>query len=155
MSLKALIAGTIVTAGAPAAANRLTFEVWPDAKPDHAIFCSVSLANGWMTLVQVHGLGLPAAQPLRWRASKAEEAAMTMALQGFLSGDLALVDPYTSRLPPAPFVTITWMTMLNGDMATGLYIHEGLALPAVLARSLKSLALDQACGLSARGAAQP
>ena len=27
-------------AGPPAHANRLTFEVWPDASPDHAVFCT-------------------------------------------------------------------------------------------------------------------
>jgi hypothetical protein len=155
MSFKVLIAGTIATAGFPAAANRLTLEVWPDTQPDHAVFCSVSLVNGWITLVQAHGLGLPAPHPLRWRASQTEDTAMTAALQAFLSGELVSVDPYGSRLPPPPFVTITWMTTLNDDMATGLYIQSGLPLPTALDTVLTELALDQACGLSATGGGQP
>jgi hypothetical protein len=134
----------------PVSANRLTFEVWPDANPSAALFCSIALLDGWMTLVQVQGAGLPAQPPVRWRASDVEDQAMTAALQAFLEGELASVDPYVSRLPPAPFVTVTWMTTLDDHMAMGLYIQSGLALPDTIARLSQVTGLGQPCGLTAR-----
>jgi hypothetical protein len=142
----------VLAANSPASANRLTFEAWPDANPANAAFCSVALSDGWFTLVQVQGAGLPAERPLRWRASDREEDAMTAALQAFLARDLVSVDPYESRLPPAPFVTVTWMTTLDDQMATGLYIQPGLPLPPVLADMAAALGLGQACGLTAKAA---
>jgi hypothetical protein len=142
----------LVVAAGQAGANRLTFEVWPDPDPTHAAFCSIALADGWLSLVQVRGAGLPARRPLRWRASASEEAAILSALQAFLAGDLVSTDPYGSRLPPAPFVTVTWMTTLDHSMATGLYIQPRAALPPVLAEVAVSLGLGQTCGLSARAA---
>lgn len=134
----------------PACANRLTFEVRPDASPDHAIACSVALTGGWISLVKVQGLGLPAPQPIRWRASPVEDAAILAALEAFVTGKSASVDPYLSRPPPAPFVSVTWMTSLDGNLASGLYQQDGLRLPGVLQASLTSLGLDRSCGLSAK-----
>jgi hypothetical protein len=142
----------VIAATLPACANRLTIEVWPDPDPSSATFCSIALSEGWLTLVQVRGAGLPPAQPLRWRPSTVEEDAMTAALQAFLTGDLVSVDPYLSRLPPAPFVTLTWLTMLDGHMTTGLYIQSGLSLPPVLGDMALSLGVDESCGLTARAA---
>lgn len=139
-------------AALPASANRLTFEVWPDASPDHAISCTFALTDGWISLVQVTGAGMPGPEPMRWRASRAEVEAVSNSLQAFVGGDLGSVDPYGSRPPAAPFLSVTWMTRLNDRLATGLYIQPGLALPRPLSDTLGSLGLDRPCGLTARAA---
>ncbi len=139
-----------LTAALPGHANRLTFEVWPDASPDHAVFCTFALTDGWISLVQVKGAGMPGPQPMRWRASRAEVDALSDSLQAFVGGELGSVDPYRSRQPPAPFLTVTWMTRLDDRLKTGLYIQPGLALPGPLSQTLASLGLARACGLSAR-----
>jgi hypothetical protein len=148
----AAVIAAVIVATRPVSANRLTFEAWPDANPANATFCSIALTEGWLTLVQVRGAGLPAKRPQRWRASDREEDAVTAVLQAFLAGNLTSVDPYGSRLPPAPFVTVTWMTTLDDQMATGLYIQPGLALPAILADVAITLGLERACGLTAKAA---
>ena len=137
-------------AGPPAHANRLTFEVWPDASPDHAAFCTFALSDGWISLVQVTGAGMPGPQPIRWRASRAEVEALSDSLQAFVGGALGSVDPYLSRPPPAPFLSVTWMTRLDDRLKTGLYIQPGLALPAPLSQTLASLGVARPCGFSAR-----
>lgn len=138
-----------IVATLPVAANRLTIEVWPDASPDHAVSCTFALADGWISLVQVKGAGLPGAEPIRWRASTAEVDAVSDSLQALVGGDLGSVDPYLSRQPPAPFLSVTWMTRLDDRLATGLYIQPGLALPGPLSQTLASLGLDRPCGISA------
>jgi hypothetical protein len=146
-----LVAGIAAALTAlPACANRLTFEVRPDPSPDHAVFCSFALEDDWISLIQVRGPGLPTQQPIRWRATRQEDAAILSALQAFVAGDTTSVDAYSSRPPPAPFVTVTWMTSLDGSLATGVFIQPGLRLPEVLAQSLSSLGLVRACGLSAK-----
>jgi hypothetical protein len=139
-----------VLAAPPASANRMTFEVWPDTSPDHAVFCSVALTDGWISLVQVTGTGMPGPQPMRWRASQAEIDALSHSLQAFVGGELGSVDPYASRQPHAPFLTVTWMTRLDDSFTTGLYIQQSLTLPDALSAMLSSLGLDQPCGLTAK-----
>jgi len=141
-----------LAAALPVAANRLTFEVWPDPSPDHVMSCSVTLADGWISLVQVKGAGMPGPQPMRWRASQAEVDAVADSLQAFVGGELGSVNPYLSRQPPAPFLSVTWMTRLDDHLTTGLYIQPGLSLPGPLSRTLASLGLGQPCGLTARAA---
>lgn len=136
-------------AAPPALANRMTFEVWPDASPDHVTSCTFALSDGWISLVQVKGLGMPGPRPMRWRASRAEVDALSASLQAFVGGELGSVDPYAARQPPAPFLSVTWMTRLDDRLATGLYLQQGLALPGSLQRALRSLGLDQPCGLTA------
>lgn len=137
-------------AAQPASANRLTFEVWPDASPDHVVSCTFALSDGWISLVRVTGAGMPGPQPMRWRASQAEVQAFADSLQAFVGGALDSVDPVASRQPPAPFLSVTWMTRLDDRLATGLYIQPGLALPRPLSDTLGSLDLNRPCGLSAR-----
>jgi hypothetical protein len=149
------IKGSVISAAAIAAAssvfaNRMTFEVWPDTSPDHAVFCSVALSDGWISLVQVTGAGMPGPQPMRWRASSAEVEALSDSLQAFVGGELGSVDPYASRQPPAPFLTVTWMTRLDDRLTTGLYIQRSLILPEPLQETLTSLGLDQPCGLTSK-----
>lgn len=141
-----------IGAAAPVAANRLTFEVWPDASPDHVVSCTFALSDGWISLVQVTGAGMPGLEPMRWRASHAEEDAMSHGLSAFVGGALGSVDPYSARQPAAPFMSVTWMTRLNDRLATGLYIQSGLALPDPLSTTLASLGLDRPCGLTAKAA---
>lgn len=134
----------------PVCANRLTFEVWPDASPDHVMSCTFAVSDGWISLVQVTGAGLPGPRPMRWRATRAEVEAVSSGLQALVAGDIGSVDPYNSRQPPAPFLSVTWMTRLNNRLASGLYIQPGLTLPAPLSQTLASLGLDRPCGLSAK-----
>lgn len=138
-------------AAPPVSANRLTFEVWPDASPDHVMSCTFALSDGWISLVKVTGAGMPGPAPMRWRASRAEVDAVSDSLQAFIGGDLGSVNPYQSRQPPAPFLSVTWMTRLDNRLATGLYIQPGTALPDPLEKALESLGLEQPCGLSATG----
>lgn len=139
-------------AAAPVTANRLTFEVWPDASPDHVISCTFALSDGWISLVQVKGSGMPEREPMRWRATHADVKALSDSLQALVGGDLPSIDPTGSREPPAPFLTVTWMTRLNGTLASGLYMQPGLVLPGTLSDTLISLGLDRPCGLTARAA---
>jgi hypothetical protein len=139
-------------AAPPVHANRLTFEVWPDASPDHTIACSVGFEDGWISLVQITGPGMPRPEPMRWRASRAETEAVFDSLQALVTGDPGSVDPYLSRPPPAPFLSVTWMTRVDAALTTGLYIQPGLRLPGSLSRTVASLGLDRPCGLSARAA---
>ncbi len=141
-----------IFAAPPASANRLTFEVWPDTSPDHAVFCSVALDRGWISLVRVTGAGMPTPEPMRWRASQAETDAVFDSLQALLGGSLGSIDPTGSREPPAPFLTVTWMTRLDGTLASGIYMQPGLALPGPLSRTLASLGLANPCGFSAKAA---
>ncbi len=90
-----------LAAALPARANRLTFEVWPDASPDHTVACSVGLSDGWISLVQVTGVGLPRPDPMRWRATHDEVEAVADGLQALVGGELRSVDPYLSP-PPSP-----------------------------------------------------
>ncbi len=141
-----------VLAASPGFANRLTFEVWPDASPDHVISCTFALSDGWISLAQVRGSGLPGPEPMRWRASQAEVDALSNSLQALLGGELRSIDPTGSREPPAPFLTVTWMTRLDGTLASGLYMQPGLVLPGTLSDTLAALGLDQPCGFSAKAA---
>ena len=67
-------------------------------------------------------------------------------------GDIASVAPTGSREPPVPFLTVTWMTRLNGTLASGLHMQPGLALPGTLGRTLALPGLENRCGFSARAA---
>lgn len=144
--LSALVAAT------PTLANRLTFEVWPDASPDHTVACTVAFQDGWISLVQIEGAGMPNPQPMRWRASPKETDAVFDSLQALVVGSVPSVDPYQSRQPPAPFLSVTWMTRVDASLTSGLYIQPGLTLPAPLSQTLASLGLDRPCGLTAKAA---
>ena len=139
-------------AALPVAAHRLTIEVWRNASPDAVVSCSIALENGWISLVQVTGAGLPGPQPMRWRASRAETDAVFDSLQALVAGALGSVDPYASRQPPTPFFSVTWMTRVDDALTTGLFIQPGLSPPRTLSQTLASLGLDQPCGLSATAA---
>jgi hypothetical protein len=143
---------SVLSTALPVHANRLTFEVWPDASPDHIIACTVALEDGWISLVQIEGAGMPNPQPMRWRASRAETEAVFDSLQALIVGEPGSVDPYRSRQPPAPFLSVTWMTRVDAALTSGLYIQPGLTLPGPLSQTLSRLGLDRPCGLSATAA---
>lgn len=145
---KRLAAGLAVALTAlPAAANRLTLEVWSDASPDHSVACTLALSDGWISVVQVTGAGLPGPQPNRWRASRSEIDALSNGLQAFVGGELRSVDAYAARQPAPPFLSVTWMTRLDDRLATGLYLQHGLAPPRPLKETLAFLGVAQVCGL--------
>lgn len=133
----------------PVHANRMTFEVWPDAVPDHTVSCTVALDDGWITLVHVTGAGMPGLRQMRWRASQIEVEALIDSLQAFVGGDLGSVEVYAARQPAPPFLSVTWMTRLDDRLATGLYLQKGLALPRSLQATLASLGVARVCGVSA------
>lgn len=151
-SAKVLALGLAALAAHPTYANRITFEVWADSSPDNAVSCSIALTDGWISLVQVKGAGMPGPKPMRWRATDPEVEALSDGLQAFVGGALGSVDPYASRQPPSPFLSVTWMTRLDDRLTTGLYIQPGLALPLPLSQTLSRLGVNQPCGLSARAA---
>lgn len=128
------------SAGAPVAANTITFEIWPTTDPDTTVSCTIALSRGRFNMLEVQGLGMPAARPVHWFANEAEIAVLVAALQALVSGDLASVRPIiTSRLPAPPFVTATWMARLDTGLASGLYIQPGTGLPPALAGAIHSL----------------
>ncbi len=131
-----------LTLGFPlaATANSLTFEIWPSSDPDQTVSCTIRLAKGQFTALEVQGLGMPPASPFRWYARPEEVAALVAALQALVSGDVASVKPIiASRLPAPPFATATWIATLDQGIASGLYIQPGLVLPKVLDDALITL----------------
>ena len=49
-----------------AAASTLTFNVWPNADPDSAIFCSLTLDHGRLIALQAKGLGMQNPRAVAW-----------------------------------------------------------------------------------------
>ena len=129
-------------------ADVLTFAIWPDANPAHSIACRVELFHGQIIAVEVRGTGMPARRALRWPAGLAERAALRQALGAFLTGDLPSVEPYGSRVPPAPYVTVTWSTLLNDAPVSGLYLQHDLTLPGPLAGVLRAVIPGSGCDLA-------
>lgn len=130
----------------PAQANSITFEIWPTADPDDTVSCTLRLARGEVMVLEVKGLGMPPARPVRWFASDAESNSLVAALQALIGGRLASVEPIiTSRLPAPPFITATWMATLDQGLASGLYIQPGLILPPELADVLATLTPTGIC----------
>lgn len=134
-------------------ADVLTFAIWPDSNPAHSLACRVELFRGQIIAVEVRGTGMPARHALRWPAGFAERAAIRQVLGAFLTGDLPSVEPYGSRVPRAPYVTVTWSTILNGSPISGLYVQPELALPQVLERVLDVVIPGSGCQRAAGGAA--
>ena len=114
----------------PACANSITFEIWPVADPDQVISCVIRLQRGQIAAVEVKGLGMPPRNPARWFPAMAERDLLFAALTGLVDQTIPSVNPTGSRLPPPPFVTATWMAEVKGGLMTGLYIQQGLDLPA-------------------------
>ena len=132
----------------PAPGNSLTFDIWPSPDPLASTACALRLAGGMITVVEVHGTGMPPIAPMRWPASPKEIAILIAALQTLVTGDLPSVETSASRLPAPPYVTVNWMARVDDGMLTGLYIQQGLTLPPELAQVLKNLTPDGACDMA-------
>jgi hypothetical protein len=114
----------------------LTLGIYPTSNPGASVSCRIELRSGQINVVEVRGTGMPPKRPFRWPVRQHEEAAMLSALQALISGDLPGVDTYSSRQPAAPYVTITWSSVVNGARVNGLYLQSGLTLPPVLSQLL-------------------
>lgn len=123
----------------------LTFAIAPSSNPASGVSCRIEVKDGHVIVVEVAGSGMPPHRPLRWPVRRAEHLALLRALQAFLSGDLPSVEPYTARLPAAPYVTVMWSTRLNDSPIMGRYIQPGLTLPPVLAQVIDATMPGSAC----------
>ena len=128
-----------------AAADVLTFEIWPSSDPARTLSCRMELTGGQVIVVEVRGTGLPPRHAMRWPVRRGEAAAMGDALAALIAGDLPSVDTYTSRRPPAPLIAVTWSTRVSGAPLSGLYIQSGLDLPPQLARVVDTVMPGSAC----------
>ena len=123
---------SLVMMPAAGSADVLTYAIWPDGNPAHSLACRIELWRGQIIAVEVLGTGMPPRHAMRWPAGLAERAALRAALGALLTGDLPSVGAYGSRVPKAPYVTVTWSTILNDAPISGVYIQTGLALPPQL-----------------------
>jgi hypothetical protein len=123
----------------------LTFGIFPTSNPATSVSCRIELRDGQIIVVEVRGVGMPPRRPFRWPVRRAEEKAVLSALQALISGDLPGVDAYTSRDPPAPYVTINWSSTVNGQRVAGLYIQSGLELPPVMAQLMDVILPGSGC----------
>jgi hypothetical protein len=124
---------------AGAAANSITFEIWPSPDPGQVISCVVRWQHGQISALEVMGPGMPPRHPARWYQGQREQDALMDALTALVNGDLPTINPTGSRLPPPPFVTATWMARVDGGLMTGLFVQQGLDLPAVFDRLITTL----------------
>lgn len=116
-------------------AATLTIEVWPSADPHKTIFCAMSLTNGRFSAFELIGHGRAGA-PRRWYSMETEILAFGTALQSLISGDLAGQVILTSRTPPPPFVSATWLANVDNATTSGIYIQTGVALPETLLQAI-------------------
>ncbi|MEO8241013.1 MAG: hypothetical protein ABI832_01815 [bacterium] len=131
-------------------ADVLTFAISPTSNPADGVSCRIEVRDGQVIVVEVVGTGMPPHKPLRWPVRRYEQVAVLRALQAFVSGDLASVDAYTSRLPAEPYVTVTWSTELDNAAVNGLYVQSGLVLPAVLAQAIDATMPGSECQTTTR-----
>ena len=131
------IGAVIMLCGLPglAAADSLIIEVWPSADPTQTIYCAITLTHDRFSALQVIGHGAPA-QPLRWYSTETDIAAMTSAWQSLIGGDLAGQVILTSRTPPPPYVSATWVANVDNATASGIYIQPGVTLPDLLLQAV-------------------
>ncbi len=131
-----------------ARAEVLTLGIFPSTNSAASISCRIELRAGQVTVVEVRGAGMPPRSPYRWPVRPAEELAVLRALQALISGDLPGVEPYGSRTPPAPFMTIAWSAKVNGQRVTGLYVQAGTDLPSVMATLIDTVMPGSGCQTS-------
>lgn len=136
---------------APAAANSITFTFWPDADPDHAVFCAVRLAEGRLRASELRGFGITDRKAMEWFASRAETETLMAALQALSTGTLQSIDPTGSRFPAPPYASAIWMARSDAGLISGLYMQPGLDLPAELAAVIAGLLPGGLCAGVAQG----
>ena len=128
-----------------ARADSVAFQIWPNRSADDMVACRIELRAGQIVAIETQGSGAPPGLIMRWPVRKDEEAAVLHALQALISGDLPGVDPYKTRMPPPPFVMVTWSSMVNDRLLTGLYLQTGLVLPPILAGLIDTVLPGGAC----------
>ena len=126
----------------------LTFGIFPTSNPASSVSCRIELRAGQINVVEVRRIGMLPDHPFRWPVRRAEEKAVLSALQALISGDLPGVENYTLRQPPAPYVTISWSSTVNGARVSGLYMQAGLTLPPVMARLMDVIIPGSGCQIA-------
>ena len=127
----ALAAGLALCPAPPVAAHSLLITLWPSRDPGEVLRCALHMEGGRMRMVQARGQG--AGEPMMaWAPDAAEEAVMMAALAAFVSGDLPSIPPTDPGQPPPPYLTVSWITRLDGEVAAGRMVAPGLALPPML-----------------------
>ena len=144
MGWRALVLSSFLLAKV-AHADVLTFGFFPSSDPAQSVSCRIELKAGQINVVEVHGAGMPPKSPFRWPVRQVEEQAMLRALQSLISGDLPGVETYTSRTPPAPYMSITWSSVLNGTRVSGLYLQDGTDLPLVMSHLIDTVMPGSGC----------
>jgi hypothetical protein len=134
----------------PAQANTLIFQVWPTARSDDAVFCSVELDNGRFTAVEMKGMRMGNPVPLRWYAREAEVAAMTAVMTDFVTGALPTEPTQSAVLPPPPFVSATYWVQYDGGVRSGAMILAGQDFPAPLTDLITRLLPGGLCARALR-----
>lgn len=135
MRLRGVLA-LVVCLPAPVAAMSLTIEVWPSRDPTRTIYCAMTLTGGRFSTVEVIGPGPPGRRPQQWYSTEAEVTALTAAIQSLIGGALAGQDILTSRTPPPPYLSATWIANVDNVTVSGLYIAPGTTLPAALLQAV-------------------
>lgn len=130
---------------AEARADVLTLGIFPTTNRAASVSCRIELRAGQITVVEVRGAGMPPRTPYRWPVRQSEELAVLRALQALISGDLPGVEPYGSRTPATPYLTVTWSADVNGQRVTGLYLQPGTDLPAVIAILIDTVMPGSGC----------
>jgi hypothetical protein len=123
----------------------LTFGIFPTPNPSTSVSCRIELRSGQINVVEVRGTGMPPKRPFRWPVRRSEEMAVLRALQALISGDLTSVEVYSAVSPPAPYVTITWSSQVNGARVDGLYLQSGLDLPPVMSTLIDVIMPGSGC----------
>ncbi|QYZ70401.1 hypothetical protein [Neotabrizicola shimadae] len=120
-----------LVAPAPALAHSLSLTLWPSSDPEAVLRCAVHLDAGRMRVVQGRGPGA-GERVVIWTPTAVEQAVMMSALAAFVAGDLPSVLPTDPAQPAPPFVTVNWITRLDGGILAGRMVAPGLDLPPVL-----------------------
>lgn len=119
-----------------ALANTLTVNIWPDADPESAIFCSLTLHQGRLVALQAKGLGLQNPRAVSWWANEADTSAFLDGVQALVTGAVPSGNPNLAPRPQPPFLTVTWMANLDGQISTGRYVAQDLQIPQELSQML-------------------
>jgi hypothetical protein len=128
-----------------AAPNTLTVNLWPDSNPETSVFCTISLADGQLSAVEAKGLGLQNPRPLHWWASVADQSAFLTGIEALIAGEIPSVNPLDAPLLAPPFLTVTWISNLDGQISSGRYTTRDLSLPKKLATLLDTVIPGSYC----------
>lgn len=97
-----------------------------------------------MRVVQGRGPGTDE-RVVSWAPNAAEEAAMMAALAALVSGELPALPPTDPGQPPPPYLSVTWITRLDGQILSGRMVAPGLRLPPPLAETVARLMPGSLC----------